>query len=205
MASQPPLFEVGRPCATLGSTFVHSLLPGELGYFARMATRLMTLFACSLLLCSCTRPVQQIKSEASEPTVKGQATAPALRLPSAAEAFDLQSKCVKLGDDLLKGNIIGDALTHDQVSHYNPRDNRCYVSISVSTADLRTPMDKFIYHDYLYDGQTKEMLAYVNREGRSATASILDSVLSDQVEHFPPSDQEVLSLIHRYVSTPRHE
>jgi hypothetical protein len=170
-----------------------------------MATRLMTLLAFSFLLCSCTRPAQQVKSEISEPTVKAQATAPAFKPPSAVEAFELQSKCVKLGDDILEGNFIGSALTHDQVSHYNPRDNRCYVLLSVYTSDLRTPRDELIFDYYLYDGQTKEMLASVIRKGSSANASVIDPVLSDAVGHFPPSADEVLSLIQRYVSTPRHE
>jgi hypothetical protein len=77
--------------------------------------------------------------------------------PTASEVFKLRSDCAVLGDQLLEANIIGRALTHDAVSHYDPNTNRCYIEITVMPADLNTPNPP--HSVYLYDGQTREMLA----------------------------------------------
>jgi hypothetical protein len=77
--------------------------------------------------------------------------------PTASEVFKLRSDCSALGDRLLEANIIGHALTHDAVSHYDPNTNRCYIEITVHTADLDA--DNPYHATYLYDGQTREMLA----------------------------------------------
>ena len=79
------------------------------------------------------------------------------RHPSATEVFHLRSECAALGQRILDGNVIGSALTQSQVSHYDPQTNRCYVELTVRTADLTKPMNYF--GDYLFDGQTGEMLA----------------------------------------------
>jgi hypothetical protein len=78
------------------------------------------------------------------------------QLPTATEVFQLRSACAALGQQILEGNFIGSALTQDQVSHYNPRTNRCYVELTVQTADLSKG---FYLSRCLYDGQTREMLA----------------------------------------------
>jgi hypothetical protein len=80
------------------------------------------------------------------------------RLPTATEVFQLRSACVVLGQKILEGNVIGSALVQEQISHYNPRTNRCYVELIVHAADL-SKYDQFDFSRYLYDGQTKEMLA----------------------------------------------
>jgi hypothetical protein len=71
-----------------------------------------------LLLCSCDRLSKQKRPEA---------TASPYCVPSATELFDLQSKCTAMGEKVLQENLVGTALTKEQVSHYNPKDNRCYV------------------------------------------------------------------------------
>jgi hypothetical protein len=77
--------------------------------------------------------------------------------PTASEVFNLRSECAKLGDKLHEANIIGPALRDDALSRYDPNTNRCYVEITVHTADLDAPNP---YHaTYLYDGQTRELLA----------------------------------------------
>jgi len=81
---------------------------------------------------------------------------------SAEEVFRLRSACADMGRRVLEDSIIGSALTQDQISHYDPRTNRCYVEVTVQTADLTKP-DRLI-HRYLYDGQTKEMLANASIE-----------------------------------------
>lgn len=80
------------------------------------------------------------------------------QLPTATEVFQLRSACAALGQKILDENVVGSALTQEQLSHYNPRTNRCYVELTVHAADL-TKYDQFPYHRYLFDGQTKEMLA----------------------------------------------
>jgi hypothetical protein len=82
------------------------------------------------------------------------------RLPTATEVFNLRSKCAALGDRILEETTIGIALTKSQVSHYEPRTNRCYVELTIQTADLSKPIDQHYHHRVLYDGQTKEMLAW---------------------------------------------
>jgi len=50
------------------------------------------------------------------------------------------------------------ALAQDQVSHYDPKTNRCYVELDVHQADL-TRLDEYSAR-YLHDGQTGEILAW---------------------------------------------
>ena len=65
----------------------------------------------------------------------------------------------------MEDNIIGTALMQQQISRYNPITNRCYIKLEVSTADLGTPQERFVRNQYLFDGQTKEMLASASWEG----------------------------------------
>ena len=82
--------------------------------------------------------------------------------PSASEAFRLQSECVAFGQKIMDDNIIGNALTQSQVSHYSSKTNKCYVKLTVETANLKAPMDYI--SNYLEDGQTKDILAFATRE-----------------------------------------
>jgi hypothetical protein len=77
------------------------------------------------------------------------------QLPTATEVFNLRSRCAALGEKLLEGNIIGTGLSQYQISHYNARTNRCYVELSIQTAE--TAFD--YVNRVLYDGQTNEVLA----------------------------------------------
>jgi hypothetical protein len=83
---------------------------------------------------------------------------PAFRKPTATEVFNLRSKCAELGEKILNENVIGAALAQEQVSHYDPSSSRCYVKLSVHTADLAHIRDTFT--SYLYDGQTGQMLGW---------------------------------------------
>lgn len=65
----------------------------------------------------------------------------------------------------MNDNIIGVARTQSQVSHYNSQTNRCYVELTVQNADINTVNTKSGYFaTYLFDGQTKDMLAFVKIE-----------------------------------------
>lgn len=88
----------------------------------------------------------------------------AYKLPSATEVFHLRSECAALGDKILEENVVGRALTQSQNSHYNPMTNRCYAELTVQTANFSTPEKESYYSTYLYDGQTREMLASASKK-----------------------------------------
>lgn len=94
------------------------------------------------------------------------------QLPTATEAFNLRSKCAALGEQILESNVIGSALTQSQVSHYEPRTNRCYVELTIQTADMTKPMNYL--NRVLYDGQTKEMLAFSRIEKGTKSGNVFD-------------------------------
>jgi len=98
---------------------------------------------CLLAACSSKQPLSS--------------AAPTHQLPTATEVFNLRSKCAKLGQQILDNNVIGSALTQSVVSNYNEKTDRCYVELTVQTADLT--QSNQIMEQYLFDGQTKEMLA----------------------------------------------
>lgn len=155
-----------------------------------------------LFLCGCKDTKQVV------PLASGDAATPQYRQPSATELFDLQSKCTALGDKIMRENFIGVALTQQQISHYNPKDNRCYVELEVSSADLTTPQDKFISDNYLFDGQTGEMLADTTREGQKRGGMVFDSSLQELMEQrkvsmYDPND--VGDLIDSFVATDRRQ
>lgn len=82
------------------------------------------------------------------------------QLPNATEVFRLQSECAIMGEKRLANSLIGPNLTQQQVSHYEPRNGHCYVELDVY--DPNNMPD--YYMRYLYDGQTKEMLAFSGTE-----------------------------------------
>ncbi len=126
------------------------------------------------------------------------------RLPTATEVFDLRSKCTALGEKIMSENIIGNALTQDQISRYNPETNHCYVKLEVSTADLSTPQDRFIRDDFLYDGQTKELLATAYWDGNRKSAEVFSESLQRFVHDSAlPSYDETVSLMDRFVAEER--
>jgi hypothetical protein len=94
------------------------------------------------------------------------------QLPTATEVFQLRSLCAGLVDKLLDETTVGSALTKDQSSHYEPRSNRCYVELTIQTADATRP-NPYI-NRVLYDGQTKEMLAYARIERGKKVGMIFD-------------------------------
>lgn len=130
----------------------------------------MRLFTLSLLLVfsGCQ------KSSAPIPPVD----APSFRSPTATEVFNLRSKCAELGEKILKNTDIADALKKDQVSHYEPKTNRCYVQLTVWNPNLSKGDDYF--QQYLLDGQTGQVLAAIHREKgvRSGEISIDPSPLN---------------------------
>jgi hypothetical protein len=81
------------------------------------------------------------------------------RPPSASEVFHMRTECAKLGDQLMKDESRESVSNHpptskENRSHYDPRSNRCYVELREWSLTDRED-DRL-----LYDGQTREMLAY---------------------------------------------
>jgi hypothetical protein len=103
------------------------------------------------------------------PTVAQQRTQ---QLPTATEVFNLRGRCAALGDRILNNNVIGSALSQSQISHYEPRTNRCYVELTVQTADTTVPMQYL--SRTLYDGQTNEMLAWSRLERGKKGGMVFD-------------------------------
>lgn len=104
----------------------------------------------------CTRD----KASAPPPTAPAAVEAkPSFVRPTAEEAYRLQDDCTRRGDKILRENVVGSALTQEQVSRYNAVTNRCYVRLEVHAVDL-SQLDQYDYSTYLKDGQTGEMLAF---------------------------------------------
>ena len=134
------------------------------------------------------------------------APAPLFREATATELFVLQSKCTAMGEKVMAENFIGDALTQEQVSHYNPKDNRCYVKLTVSTANLTTPRENYIEDVYLKDGQSKELLADVFYKGEKKSGSVFDSSLQKLMQEKKQSDTDadaISDLIDSFVAADR--
>jgi hypothetical protein len=90
-------------------------------------------------------------------------------LPTATEVFNLRSQCAALGQKILDNNAVGSALTQSQNTYYNPVTNRCFVELTTQSADLSGNL----FSDYLYDGQTENLLASVTKNaGKKAYGNI---------------------------------
>ncbi len=128
---------------------------------------------------------------------------------TAAEIFELRSKCAVFGEKVLENNFIGSALTQEQVTHYNPTTNRCYVRLEVLSANLTTTDDKFIKHLHLYDGQTREMLVSAMVEGSRKWAYILDGFEVANPGHptgaLFANYNDAVALIERYMADDRKQ
>lgn len=96
--------------------------------------------------------------------------APAFRPPTATEVFNLRSKCAELGEKIMKNTVVADALKKDQLSHYEPKTNRCYVQLTIWNADLAKGNDYF--QRYLFDGQTGQVMAAMRREKGTRSGDI---------------------------------
>jgi hypothetical protein len=71
--------------------------------------------------------------------------------PTASEVFHLRGKCEELGKQFLEKVVEGEDGIKSQVSHYNPRMNRCYVLVT-----WHAPQYGGIHSKWLYDGQKQD-------------------------------------------------
>ena len=90
----------------------------------------------------------------------------------AADRLPQNSACAAWGEQILEGNFIRSAVYQEQFSRYSPRTNRCYVEMRVQTGDLDDPSDRFA--QYLYDGQTREMLAFAQIQNGKKSGKVFD-------------------------------
>jgi hypothetical protein len=96
---------------------------------------------------------------------------PTNQLPTATEVFNLRSRCAALAEKFLEENAIGSALTQFQISNYEPRTNRCYVEFTTQAIDP----SKLDYHNRtLFDGQTREILAFAKTEKGQKAGMVFD-------------------------------
>src|ERR1035438_3888080 len=79
---------------------------------------------------------------------------PTHQLPTATEVFNLRTECAKLGELIINEIPIRNGIYRSQTSHYASKENRCYVDLTEQSADLTE-----ILGEFLYDGQTKDILA----------------------------------------------
>jgi predicted nucleic acid-binding Zn ribbon protein len=115
------------------------------------------------------RGARRTNDPLSEKTITSSAPATG-PTPTAAEMFHLRSECAQLGQKILNSSLVGVALTQDEVSHYDAKTNRCFVELTVHTADLSKPAE--YYAAYLFDGQTGEMLASARMENNKKSGVI---------------------------------
>src|SRR5262249_1715942 len=91
---------------------------------------------------------------------------------ASAQDIQLRSACAVRGEQILEGNFIRSAVYQEQFSRYSPSTNRCYVEMRVQTGDLNESSDRFAR--YLYDGQTKEMLAFAQIQNGRKSGKVFD-------------------------------
>ena len=152
----------------------------------------LLLFLC----CSCDR-LSRMQQPVAAPSP--------FRAQTATELFDLQSKCTAMGEKIKKETNSGDVdLAQEQVSHYNQKDNRCYVKLSVSF--LKS--EDYKVNVYLFDGQSGEMLASVRQDGEKKIASVFDTSLKELMQKRKQSldDNDAINdLIDSFVATDRKQ
>jgi hypothetical protein len=100
---------------------------------------------------------------------RAQVPSDASRGASASEVFRLRSECAKLGEKLESESAHGAALQQDVTTNYNPKTNRCYALLTVQNADITKEGD---VNRYLYDAQTRQLLAFTRFFPGNSTGSI---------------------------------
>jgi hypothetical protein len=93
--------------------------------------------------------------------------------PTATEVFNLRPRCAELGQKMLEDKIKGNnEAIISQASRYDARTNRCYVELVVRTVDPTKPPS--LFHRFLFDGQTRGMLAEASNYNDSKQGQVLD-------------------------------
>jgi hypothetical protein len=106
------------------------------------------------------------------PVAAARADGSAQLLPPITEEAQFRSACTASGEEILAANLIRAALSQEQVSRYSPRTSRCYVEMRVQTLDRPAHLERF--GRFLYDGQTKELLAFAEIKDRRKSGRVFD-------------------------------
>jgi hypothetical protein len=86
--------------------------------------------------------------------------------PPAAEEARLRAACAAAGEQILASNYLRFAVYQEQFWRYSAQTSRCYVEMRVETM-LEDGSDRV--GRYLYDGVTKELLAYADiKQGKKS-------------------------------------
>lgn len=106
-------------------------------------------------------PLLMLSLGCERPAPKPVADESPYQKPTATEVFNLRSRCAELGDQIWKDHMMKSSLDQTHLVHYEPKTNRCYVELRIylahdglGSADLKGRT--------LYDGQTREVLAFVH-------------------------------------------
>jgi hypothetical protein len=106
------------------------------------------------------------------PVAATRADEPAQRFASITEEAQFRSACTASGEQILAANFIRAAVSQDQVSRYSPRTSRCYVEMRVETLDREEDLERF--GRFLYDGHTKELLAFAEIKDGKKSGRVFD-------------------------------
>ncbi len=106
------------------------------------------------------------------PVAAARADGPEQPLASITEEAQFRSACTASGEQILAANFIRAAISQDQVSRYSPRTSRCYVEMRVQTLDPQEQSERF--GRFLYDGQTKELLAFAEIKDGKKSGRVFD-------------------------------
>src|SRR5262249_47461538 len=80
--------------------------------------------------------------------------------------------CAASGQQILAGNTVRAAVYQEQFSHYSLRRSRCYVEMRVEIMATDEVADRF--GRFLYDGGTRELLAFAQIEGGRKSGRVFD-------------------------------
>lgn len=131
--------------------------------------RKLNSIALLLILVSILMACEKLKPTNKQVSDELKSNIPSNQLPTATEVFHLRTECAKMGEKILNNNVVGSALTQTQVSYYNPKINRCFVQLTIDSADLSLTPEKSYMNNVLYDGQTEEMLAFATNKNGTKT------------------------------------
>ncbi|MBO0751342.1 MAG: hypothetical protein J2P53_04480 [Bradyrhizobiaceae bacterium] len=91
---------------------------------------------------------------------------------TAAEEARQRAACAAAGEQILAVNAVRSAVYQEQFAHYSRRTNRCYVEMRVQTVAADERADRI--GRFLYDGETRELLAVAQIEGGKKSGRVFD-------------------------------
>ena len=115
--------------------------------------------------------------------------------PGANQILDLRTKCQALSETLADGMVHGSFWTQDVISNYVIATHHCYARIEMTPDDLATPSEKYEDDVYLYDANTKELLAFTLSKTTSKYGQISDKYYEKDKLGFGVANDYILNLM----------